>query len=260
VTEFHVLQILFFRQIVVFTSCLPSLARSFPQSLKTDYPLLHAVRLSGAFIALSFSIWAVAVLPLTTAVTLGFAQAFFIALLAMVFLNEKLSVHRLSALLVGFLGVILVMQPGVDGIDNPYLLIPLFGAFGASVAVISVRKLTKTESTQTLLVYQSVFIGVIAAFPLLWLWKSPNIKWLLILLSMGVLATGGQWAGVRALRLGEATLVGTVKYTELVFATILGFLLFQEFPNGQTIVGAITIVGSALFILKRESLSKQQQN
>ena len=89
VTEYHVLQILFFRQIVVFLSSLPSIVKSFPEGLKTKHPGLHAVRLTGAFVALSTSIWAVAVLPLTTAVTLSFAMAFFVALLALWFLKEQ---------------------------------------------------------------------------------------------------------------------------------------------------------------------------
>jgi len=256
VNDYHVLQILFFRQIVVFLSCLPSIAKSFPASLKTHYPLLHAARLLGAFIALSFGLWAVAVLPLTTAVTLSFAQAFFIALLAMVFLDETLGRHRLSAIVIGFFGVVLVMQPGVPGVDtliNPYMLVPVFGAMGAAVAVISVRKLSQTESTQTLLVYQAVFVGVLAAVPLLWFWKTPDMSGLLLLLAMGVVATVGQWVGVKALRLGEATLIGTVKYTELVFAAIFGLLLFQEIPDAMTMLGAALIVASALYMMKRES-------
>lgn len=256
VDEFHVLQILFFRQVVVFLSCLPSIAGSFPESLRTNNPSLHMLRLLGAFVALSCSIWAVAVLPLTTAVTLSFAQAFFIALLALIFLKETLGIHRFSALLLGFFGVVLVMQPDMDGYSDANMFIPILGALGAAIAVICVRNLSQSESTQTLLIYQSVFVGLIAAIPLLWLWKSPDSKGLFILIAMGVLATCGQWAGVKALRLGEATLVGTVKYTELVFATLLGFILFRELPSGKTVIGAAIIVASALYIIRRESRVK----
>ena len=115
VTEYSVLQILFFRQIVVFLSSLPSIAKAFPQSLKTQYPLIHAARLIGAFVALSCSIWAVSVLSLTTAITLGFAQVFFVALLSLYILKEAVGVHRIAAIVVGFIGVVVVMRPGVDG-------------------------------------------------------------------------------------------------------------------------------------------------
>ena len=253
VTEFHVLQILFFRQLVVFLSCLPTMARAFPDSLKTNQPALHIARLVGAFVALSCGIWAVAVLPLTTAVTLGFAQVFFVALLSRVFLNEALGVHRLGAVLTGFVGVIWVMQPTVGGTVTLYSLIPVVGAIGAAIAVTSVRKLSQTDTTQTLLIYQSVFVGALAAIPLFWFWKTPDLTWLLILLFMGVVATVGQWIGVKALRLGEASVVGTVKYTELVFAALFGFLIFHEMPGTHTVIGASLIVGAALYTLKRES-------
>lgn len=90
VGDFHVLEILFFRQIVVLLSTLPEMRRSFPQALYTSRPGLHAIRLVGAFLALSCGIWAVAVLPLATATTLGFSQVFFVALLAR-FFSAKLS-------------------------------------------------------------------------------------------------------------------------------------------------------------------------
>ena len=191
VNEYHVLQILFFRQIVVCASCIPSLVRSFPESLRTVRPGIHIARLIGAFTALSCGIWAVSVLPLTTAITLGFAQAFFVAILALVFLNERVGRYRMGAVIVGFLGVLVVMRPGVEGLINIYALIPLLGALGAAVAIISVRRLSQTESTTTLLLYQSLFVGVPAGVPLFWLWVTPDVYGTLFLLTMGVLAAIG---------------------------------------------------------------------
>ncbi|MCP4184161.1 MAG: DMT family transporter [Hyphomicrobiales bacterium] len=253
VAEYHVLQILFFRQIIVFLSSMPSIEKSFPQSLMTRHPGIHALRLTGAFVALSCGIWSVAVLPLTTAITLAFAQVFFVALLALFFLKEAVSVHRLGAVFVGFIGVIIVMRPSVDGLFNSYALIPIVGAIGAAVAVTSVRKLTATESTATLLVYQALFVGALAGVPLYWLWVTPDLSGLLLLLATGVLATVGQWVGVKALRLGEASVVGPIEYSKLVYAAILGFMLFNEVPDGFAITGAVIIIGSSIYIFRREA-------
>jgi drug/metabolite transporter (DMT)-like permease len=118
---------------------------------------MHALRLVGAFVALSCGIWAVAVLPLTTAITLGFAQVFFVSLLAIWVLRERVGIHRIGAVIVGFIGVVVVMRPGVHGIINLHALIPIAAALGAAIAIISVRTLSQTESTATLLIYQSVF-------------------------------------------------------------------------------------------------------
>ncbi len=258
ITEYHVLQILFFRQIIVFLSCLPSIAKSYPGSLATRHPKMHAARLTGAFVALSCSIWALAVLPLTTAITLGFAQVFFVALLALGFLNEPVGMHRIGAVVVGFIGVVIVMRPGVEGIVVAHALIPILGALGAGVAVISVRKLSQTESTATLLVYQASFVGALAGMPLFWLWVNPDLYGTLFLLTMGVVATIANWVGIKALRLGEASVVGNIQYMQLIYAAILGFFLFNEVPDIYTIVGAAIIIGSSIYIVHREAMAKKK--
>lgn len=252
VVDYHVLQILFFRQVVVFLSSLPDIAKTFPNSLKTKRPGLHAARLIGAFTALSCGIWAVALLPLTTATTLAFSQVFFVAILALVFLKEPVGPHRIGAVIVGFFGVVVVMRPGVDGLIDIHSLIPLLGAAGAAVAVTAVRKLSQTESTATLLVFQSVFVGTLAGIPLLWLWVTPDLFGWLFLIAMGILATLGQWVGVRALRLGEASVVGNMEYSKLVYAAALGYALFGEIPDGFTVIGATIIVASSIYIFRRE--------
>lgn len=259
VSDYHVLQILFFRQVVVFLSSLPSIAKSFPESLKTSHPGFHALRLVGAFTALSCGIWAVAVLPLTTAITLGFAQVFFVALLAIWILNEAVGMHRIAAVVLGFIGVLVVMRPGVEGFVDLYALIPILGALGAAAAVISVRKLSQTESTATLLVYQSVFAGVLAGVPLIWFWETPDLFGLLFLVAMGVLATAGQWVGVKALRLGDATVIGNIQYVKLIYAAGLGFVLFSEIPDVYTFSGAAIIVCSSVYMLHREAMRKRKE-
>ena len=256
VAEYHVLQILFFRQIVVFLSSLPSIASHFPESLRTRHIGLHGVRLIGAFVALSCGIWSVAVLPLTTAITLAFAQVFFVVLLAGRFLGETVGPFRLATVLAGFVGVVVVLQPGTDGFVSFHALIPLAGAFGAALAVIAVRELSQTESTATLLVYQSVFVGVLAGVPMLWLWETPDLAGFSLLASMGVLSAFGQWAGIRALRYAEASVIGGIQYTQVVYAAFLGYAIFGEVPARTTLIGAATIIAAALFILHRERLAK----
>ncbi|MEP4198814.1 MAG: DMT family transporter [Aliishimia sp.] len=258
VVEYHVLQILFFRQIAVFVSSLPALAQSFPDSLKTQQPKIHALRMVGAFIALSTGIWAVAVLPLTTATTLAFAQVFFVALFALWFLKEPVGLHRIGAVIVGFVGVLVVMRPGVDGFIDMNALIPVVGALGAAVAVTSVRKLSQTETTATLLVYQSVFVGALAGVPLFWLWKTPDVDGWILLISMGFLAAIGQWVGIKALRLGEASVVGNIEYSKLIYAAILGYMLFGEIPDFYTLFGASIIIGSSIYIFRREAMKKKE--
>ncbi|WP_259781928.1 DMT family transporter [Aestuariispira ectoiniformans] len=258
VQEFHFLQILFVRQVIVLLSALPTLVRTFPASLKTGHPLTHGLRLLAAFTALSSGIWAVEVLPLTTAITLAFAQIFFTALLASKFLNEPVGPQRLITILVGFIGVVIVMRPTVDGMLNIHAVIPVAGAFGAAIAVVCVRKLSQSESTATLLAYQSVFVGLIAALPLPWVWVTPTALELSLLIAIGVISTAAQWIGVKALRLGEASVIGNVEYMKLIYAALIGYFVFSEIPDRYTIIGAAIIIASSAHIIHRETRQKAQ--
>ncbi len=90
--------------------------------------------------------------------------------------------------------------------------------------------------------------------PLLWLWVTPDLAGTLLLLAMGILAAAAHWVGVKALRLGEASVVGNIQYMQLIYAAILGFFLFAEVPDIYTIVGAAIIIGSSIYIFHREAL------
>jgi len=256
VIEYHVLQILFVRQCFVFASALPVLLKTFPHGFKTQHPLPHALRLGGAFVALSTGIWAVALLPLTTATTLAFAKVFFVALLASLFLGEATTRTRVLGIALGFLGVLIVIRPGFDGLASLYALVPLTGALGAAVAVVCVRKLSQTESTATLLGYQAVFVGLMAGLPMFWLWKTPDLFGFVLLISMALIATLGQWIGIKALRLGEASLVSSTEYFSLIYAALLGLVLFSELPDAFTLIGAATIIFSALYMMQKEHRRK----
>ncbi|MEM7195197.1 MAG: DMT family transporter [Pseudomonadota bacterium] len=253
VESYHVLQILFFQQVVVFTLSMPALIRNYPEGLKTRFPGLHAIRLGGAFVALACGIWAVELLPLTTAITLGFTQGFFIIFFAITALGERVGLHRIGAVVVGFVGVSVIMRPAADGVFDSALFVPLTAALGAALAVVAVRKLSQTESTATLLVYQSTFVGLLSGVPLLRYWVTPSFADTLFLLAIGLIAAAGQWAGIRALRAGEASVVGGMQYSQLIFAALLGFVLFDEVPDRNTLIGSGIIILSAVYLLYRES-------
>lgn len=257
VADFHVLQILFIRQMIVFLSVLPSVAKDFPSNLRTKHPLVHMFRLIGAFIALSTGIWAVSVLPLTTATTLAFSQVFFVTLLAMKFLNEPIGLQRISAAIIGFIGVLIVLRPSLSGITDINSFIPIIGAMGAAVAVTCVRKLSQTDSTATLLSYQAIFVGLLSGIPMFWLWVTPDWSDLLFMVAIGIVATAAQWTGIKALREGEASIISSIGYIQLIYASLLGYLLFAETPDSFTLIGASVIIGSAIYTIQREARQKR---
>lgn len=254
VTQYHVLQILFLRQLVVLLSSLPSILPQFPGSLRTQRPALHALRLAGAFAALFFSVIAVAHLPLTTVITLAFAQVFFATLFAGVFLKENVGRQRIAAVVVGFCGALIVMRPGVEGFLDVWALVALLGAAGAAVAVTTIKILSRTETTGTIVSYQALGIGTIAGISMFWCWQTPDTVGLALMLGMGVFAALGQWVGVHALRLTDVSVLSNVEYSKLIYAAILGYVLFDEVPDLYTLVGAGVIIGSSMYIFQRESV------
>ncbi len=241
--EVPVLEILFFRQIVVLASTLPAFVNT-KSILRSAKPALHSLRLLGAVTALGFGLWAVAVLPLTTAITLSFMQVIFVALMAPWFLGEPANRNRMLATMLGFVGVILFLNP--TGLADIRIFIPLVGAFGAAIALLTVRRLSQSESTDTLLAYQAIFIGAFAAVPMLWLWKTPSLPTLALLFGIGALATFSQRLSIHALRLGHATIIANIGYTQILYATLLGMLLFGETLTMREAVSTGLIISAAL--------------
>jgi drug/metabolite transporter (DMT)-like permease len=258
IRDYHILQILFFRQSIVLLTILPSLVRVGPSLLQTKRPALHALRLIAALVALLSGFWAVSGLPLTTAVTLGFTSIFFVSGLAFLFPGETLGPHRLAAIGLGFIGVLVTMRPDLGGLGNLYSLAAVLSAFAASIATVCVRSLTRTEATPTLLVYFAFFIGLISGLPMLWLWKQPSLQDAIILIGMGLSSSIGHWFSIRALRLGQAGIVKSIEYVSLIYTAILGYLIFAEIPDDNTLLGAAIIIVASLYILYREHVRRNK--
>ncbi len=251
--SYHITQILFFRQIVMLVLVLPTIIRHFPQSLETERPGLHVLRLLGALAALFMGFTALAHLPLATAITLSFAKLFFVTLIAIPMVGEKVGRYRISAIIAGFVGVLIMLKPDPGSAVSPYALVAITGAVGAALAVVSVRKLSQTESTLTLLSYQAVFVGIIVALPAFWFWHMPDLPDLLLLLAIGVLSLAAQWLGVQSYRAGEVSVVTGMEYTKLIYATLIGIVVFSEWPGLNTLAGAVIIITAAITTLVREA-------
>ncbi|MEM8971239.1 MAG: DMT family transporter [Pseudomonadota bacterium] len=239
---FPVLQVLFIRQIVVVTTTLPAIVSRFPESVTTNRPALHTLRVTGAFVSLAGDIWAVTVLPLATATALSFTKVLLAVVFAGAFLGEPLRWPAAVAVLIGFLGVLLIIQPAFGAEHAWFYAIPLVGALGACAAVLSVRALSRTESNATLLFYQGVSVGVMSAVPMPWLWVTPDLPDLILLVSIAVCSTIGQWTSVQAVRMCEISVVGPIEYTRAVFAILFGWLFFQEMPTAAALTGTVLII------------------
>ena len=245
-SNIDIFQILFFRQSVFIVLLLPAVVLNIKRLLRPQHVKLHSLRIIGAFFGLYFSFLTISHIPFTDATALGFSKVLFVALISRLFLAEKVGPARLFTIVIGFLGVLLVVQPSFNDNEFIYILSGLLGAAGASVAIVCIRKLSQTESRLILMTYQAVFVGLIAFIPSLLHWHSPSSSELVLLLLVGVLSAAAQWIGISAYKCAEANIVANVDYVKIIYSTLLGYYLFFEIPNNLALFGAVVILASAL--------------
>lgn len=252
-----VVEILFFRQLVMLGFLAPMLRRNFPDALRTQRPGLHAFRVLGAMVAMLAGFEALVHLPLANATAISFAKALFVTVLATLLLHEVVGPQRWAATAVGFLGVLIVVQPSAEGV-NGYALLALLSAFAVAFVQISLRVLTRTERSITIMAYQAIVLTVLLAPAAWWWWVTPTpLEWLL-LVAVGFFATLGQWCNVAGFRAGEAAAIAPMDYTRILFASAIGFVVFHETPGLATFAGAALIIAATLYTLKRNAETSER--
>ncbi|PQJ52062.1 hypothetical protein BTO12_16560 [Vibrio splendidus] len=247
-----IFQILLFRQLVFVTLLMPSIISNIDAMLHPKMVSMHVWRVTGAFIALYFSFLTVSNIPFADATALGFLKVLFVAVISRLFLKENVGWARMTTILIGFTGVMLVVQPSLESESMFYVGTGLVAALGAAIAVICVRKMANVESKTVVLAYQAIFVGAVALIPAIIELQWPTWSELALLVLVGVISSIGQWFGVTAYKWGEANVVSNVEYSQMIYSMVLGFLLFAELPNSLALIGTSVILFSAIlpFIIK----------
>ncbi len=248
--DYSVMQILFIRQTIMGLLAAPLIIRTFPDGLKTRKAGLHVVRNIAALCAMGFGFTAVAHLPLAQVTAISFARAFFITIFAIIILHEVVGMHRWGATIVGFMGVLVTMGPMHGGLDV-YAIYAVVSAAAAGLVMNVIRLLSRTDRPSTILIYQVLFIGIVAA-PFAWLsWKTPDFNDWLLFLGLGVFSILGQMSNIHGFRIGEASAIVQFDYAKLIFASIFGYIVFSETPGLGVWVGSAMIVAAALYTWNR---------
>lgn len=252
-----IVEILFFRQLFMTLLVAPALARGLPGSLTTKRPDLQALRVFAATAAMTLGFSAFIHLPLSEATAIGFSKTMFITILAIIFLKEVVGIRRWMAVIVGFIGVLVMITPengwaSFSGF-NIWSLAALGGAAAAGLVMVIIRKLTQVDQPITILSYQAIFVGLLMAAPTIYYWVTPTLEEWFLLAFLGLVSVLAQMANIRAYKAGEATAVSSIDYTRLVYASLLGFIFFMEVPEMKTIIGATIIIAASLYTLNREA-------
>lgn len=253
----HVTEILFFRQLVMAAVAAPVIARGFPGALRTARVDLQLARIGLAFGAMTLGFSAVIHLPLAVATTLGFTKTFFMTVAGIFLLGEIVRGRRWAALVAGFAGVLVILWPQGGGEFSLWGLASIGSAAMVALVMVLVRRLTRVDRPVTILTWQAVGVGLLMFVPMLFFWQTPTLFECGLLLAIGLISAAGQFMNILALRAGEASALAPLDFTRLVFALILGLMLFAEWPEPRTFLGAGVIVGAALYTLHRERRTRR---
>jgi drug/metabolite transporter (DMT)-like permease len=212
----------------------------------------HTLRSVSQACAQSFLVIAFSLMPLASAVAINFSAPLFATVAAIVFLKETVGPVRWGALIAGFLGVLLVTAPGADTLQLGSLF-ALANAVLFGTVTVGVRRMTSTESAETLTMYQMLFLTGFFAAALPFGWVTPSLPDFGAMVVNGLGNALGQYLWTRALHLAPTSAVAPFNYFSLVWAIILGFLVWGDVPSATLLMGSAIVVGTGMFLLWHES-------
>ena len=196
-------------------------------------------------------------LPIAEASATGFVSPVFVTALSIVFLSESVGIRRWLATAAGLLGVLIILRPGTSAF-HPAAFFPLVSALCWAATLIMTRVMSGKEHAVTIMTYSSIAgVGVLTAM-VPFAWVTPSWHDILFGILIGVASTAGQWIVVLAFRYADASVLAPFSYSQLVWVTALGFVIFGEVPDGWTVVGAAFIVASGLYTAHRERVRRSQ--
>ena len=223
----------------------------------TKRPMLHFSRCFFGLMALLSIFTALRNLPLATVVSISFAAPIFTTIFSIFFLSEKVGYFRWLAVFVGFVGIIIISEPGLSSL-NVYYIFPVIFVLGMSYVAISIRQLSSTEPVWLISLYFSAAITLAGLFTIPYGWLMPNLIDLILLSLIGIFGgVANLWLS-QSYKFSEVSLVTPLKYLALVFAIIFGYLIWDEIPTIKTLVGATLVIVSSIIIFRREILLKKQ--
>jgi len=229
-------------------------------AFRTSRPFSHFVRGSVGVASMMMTFFAITHLPLPDAITLGYAQPLFIVVFSALILGEAVRLYRWSAVVVGFIGVVILAWPGLTLLRGHGLgageaagvIAALGAAFLSAVAMMLVRRLVSTEKTSTIVIWFSATASVSALATIPFGWASLTQTQLVFLITAGVFGGIGQLLLTHSYRFADLSTIAPFEYTSIILAVIIGYFVFGDVPTLYMLTGGTIVAGSGLFIIWRE--------
>ena len=247
------IQLLFLRGLLALpVVCVLVLMHGGRRALRTRYLGTHMLR--GAINVGSACCFylGLTLLPLAETTAIAFAAPLFVTALSVIALGERVDARAWVAVLIGFLGVLIVVRPGMSGFQ-PAALLPLVTALGYAVMMVSARRIGAEESMLTTMFYIAFAQVIVSAVPQAWFWRPVQMEHAVGIAGIALFSTLGLGLITQGFRIAPASVVAPFDYTGLLWATLFGWLIWGELPDVWAYAGAALIAGSGLYIALRET-------
>jgi drug/metabolite transporter (DMT)-like permease len=253
-----VFELVFFRNLFAFVPLGLYIWRTTGFSvLRTQRPLGHLHRSAVGLLGMCCSFFALQRLALTEATAFTFAAPLFMTALSAVVLREFVGWHRWGAVLVGFIGVLIMVRPEPGHMNVAGVAFALTAALGSAAAMVQIRQIAATEKGPTIVFYFTLAGAVLGLAVSLFHWVTPDPRTFAVLVFSGLIGGVGQLFLTEAIRVAPVGVVAPFDYSQLIWATILGFLIWGELPSAATLAGALVVAASGIYILHRELVRRR---
>ena len=256
--EIPPIQAAFFRNFFGLIVFLPILMRTGLAVLHTDRLGLHFVRAILNVCAMFAFFTALSITPIAKVTALSFTSPLFMAVLSVVILGERMRVRRWTATILGFVGTLIILRPGVEALDLGSVLV-VSSAMVWAVTMIVIKFLARTDSSLTITAYMNLLLSILSVGPAIYVWQTPSAEAWMWLVFVGISGTLAQLTLTEALSQTEATAVMPFDFLKLVWAAAMGYMFFAEVPTIYTWIGAPVIFFSGFYIAYRESVLARQR-
>jgi len=254
--DLHPIIICFYRCLMGLIIITPFIAKNNFQALQTDNMRLQILRALINIISMICWFTAIGMMHLEKATALGFTTPLFTTILAVIVLGEVIRFHRTAALLLGFIGILIIIRPGYMPFEFGTILM-LIASFSFSFVLIFVKKLSATDSSLTIIFYHLLYMTPAFFILSLFYWQSISFNQLIIFSLMGSSGLLSHWCLAQAFKMSDTTFVMPLQFTKLIWASLIGLFIFAEQPDIWTWIGGVIIFISVVYITYREAFRKK---
>ena len=248
----HVLEVVFFRNLLAFIVMLPLLKSTGLAAIKMNNTRLFFMRGFVGAIGMIAGFTCLTLIPLAQATAISFSQPLFITIGATIFLGEIIKARRIIAIIVGIIGMLIIVQPGFISFSFGIML-AIISALALSVNALIVKKLTITDTPQTIIMWMVIMLIPITFIPAISVWQWPSFETWLYLWGIAILGTLAHFSFTKSYTMAEITSLEPIGFIKLPIIALLGWMIFEEIPGTWTWVGGLIIFISTIYISQREA-------